>query len=224
MISILVVENEVKLAQFIELELQDAGYQVTVVNNGFSCLTTAKEIKPDLILLDAMLPEVSGLEISRRLRLAGDRVPIVLLTAKEEISDRVAGLDAGADDYILKPFSIEDLLTRIKANLRHTQEPTPDQLQFTDLRLNRTTRKVYRGQRLLELTAKEFDLLEYLLTYPGQVLTREQILAKVWGEDFQGDSNIIEVYIRYLRLKLEAKDEKRLIQTVRGVGYVLKDS
>lgn len=224
MISILVVENEVKLAQFMELELQDAGYQVTVVNNGFSCLTTAKEIKPDLILLDAMLPEVSGLEISRRLRLKGDRVPIIILTAQEEISDRVAGLDAGADDYILKPFSIEDLLSRIRVHLRPTQQPNPDQLQFADLRLNRTTRKIYRGQRLLELTAKEFDLLEYLLTYPRQVLTREQILGKVWGEDFLGDSNIIEVYIRYLRLKLEAEGEKRLIQTVRGVGYVLKDS
>jgi two-component system OmpR family response regulator len=224
MSSILVVENEVKLAQFMELELQNAGYQVTVVDNGFSCLTTATEIKPDLILLDTMLPEVSGLEICRRLRLTGDRVSIILLTAKEEISDRVAGLDAGADDYILKPFSIEDLLARIKPNLRHTQEPTPDWLQLADLRLNPTTRKVYRSQRLVELTAKEFDLLEYLLTYPGQVLTREQILANVWGDEFMGDSNIIEVYIRYLRLKLEAKGEKRLIKTMRGVGYVLKDS
>lgn len=220
---ILVVEDEAKLAQFIKLELSYEGYEVTIASDGLAGLADAREIKPDLILLDWMLPGISGLEICRRLRSTGDKVPIILLTAKDEVSDRVAGLDAGADDYIVKPFSIEELLARIRANLRRTQEQDPDLLQFSDLRLNRSTREVYRDNRSIELTAKEFDLLEYLMAHPRQVLTRDQILERVWGYDFMGDSNIIEVYIRYLRLKLEAKGEKRLIQTVRGVGYVLRD-
>jgi two-component system OmpR family response regulator len=135
----------------------------------------------------------------------------------------VAGLDAGADDYIVKPFSLEELLARVRAHLRRTQEDNPDLLQFADLSLNRITREVYRGNRAIELTAKEFELLEYLMAHPRQVLTRDQILERVWGYDFMGDSNIIEVYVRYLRLKLEAEEEKRLIQTVRGVGYVLRE-
>lgn len=220
---ILVVEDEAKLAQFIKLELSYEGYEVTIASDGLTGLANAREVNPDLILLDWMLPGISGLEICRRLRNTGDKVPIILLTAKDEVSDRVAGLDAGADDYIVKPFSIEELLARIRANLRRTQEQDPDLLQFSDLRLNRSTREVYRDNRSIELTAKEFDLLEYLLTHPRQVLTRDQILERVWGYDFMGDSNIIEVYIRYLRLKLEANGEKRLIQTVRGVGYVLRD-
>ncbi|MGK7876521.1 MAG: response regulator transcription factor [Xenococcaceae cyanobacterium] len=223
MSKILVVEDEAKLAQFIELELKYEGYQVTIATDGLSGLTAARESHPDLILLDWMLPGISGPEICRRLRLTGDKVPIILLTAKDEVSDRVAGLDAGADDYIIKPFSIEELLARIRANLRRTQEEETDLLQFADLRLNRSTREVYRGNRLIELTAKEFDLLEYLISHPRQVLTRDQILERVWGYDFMGDSNIIEVYIRYLRLKLEANQEKRLIQTVRSVGYVLRE-
>ena len=220
---ILVVEDEAKLAQFIEIELKYEGYQVSVANDGLSGLTAAREVQPDLILLDWMLPGISGTEICRRLRETGDKVPIVLLTAKDEISDRVAGLDAGADDYIVKPFSIEELLARLRAHLRRTQEEDPDLLQFEDLQLNRSSRQVYRLSRAIELTAKEFDLLEYLMSHPRQVLTRDQILETVWGYDFMGDSNIIEVYIRYLRLKLEANHEKRLIQTVRGVGYVLRE-
>jgi DNA-binding response OmpR family regulator len=145
------------------------------------------------------------------------------LTARDEVSDRVAGLDAGADDYVVKPFSIEELLARIRAHLRRTQETEEDLLQFEDLSLNRLTHEVYRNKRAIELTAKEFDLLEYLLSNPRQVFTKDQILENVWGYDFMGDSNIIEVYIRYLRLKLEEKGEKRLIQTVRGVGYALRE-
>lgn len=221
--KILVVEDEAKLAQFIELELKYEGYKVTVANDGLSGLAAARETNPDLIILDWMLPGISGLEICRRLRDTGSKVPIVLLTAKDEVSDRVAGLDAGADDYVVKPFSIEELFARVRAHLRRTQEEETDVLQFGDLRMNVSTREIYRGDRLIELTAKEFDLLEYLLSHPRQVLTRDQILERVWGYDFVGDSNIIEVYIRYLRLKLEADKEKRLIQTVRGVGYVLRD-
>ena len=220
---ILVVEDEVKLARFIELELSYEGYQVSVTHDGLSGLTAAREEHPDLIVLDWMLPGLSGLEICRRLRATGNKVPIILLTAKDEINDRVVGLDAGADDYLIKPFSIEELLARIRAHLRRNHEEDPDVLQFEDLSLNRRTHEVHRGKRLIELTAKEFDLLDYLLLHSRQVVTRDRILEQVWGYDFMGDSNIIEVYIRYLRLKLETNNEKRLIQTVRGVGYVLRN-
>jgi DNA-binding response OmpR family regulator len=220
---ILLVEDEVKLARFIELELSSEGYQVSVANEGMNGLMLARESAPDLVILDWMLPGLSGIEICRRLRSTGISVPVILLTAKDEVSDRVTGLDAGADDYVVKPFSIEELLARIRAHLRRTQETNEDLLQFTDLTLNRRTREVFRGKRAIDLTAKEFDLLEYLLTHPRQVFTREQILEQVWGYDFMGDSNIIEVYIRYLRLKLEENQEKRLIHTVRGVGYALRE-
>ena len=220
---ILVVEDEAKLAQFVKIELEFEDYEVTVAVDGFSGLSTARDIKPDLILLDWMLPGISGPEICRRLRQTGDRVPIILLTAKDEVSDRVTGLDAGADDYVIKPFSIEELLARVRASLRRDSQENVELLQFSDLTLNRSTREVFRGKRLIELTAKEFDLLEYLIAHPRQVLTRDQILERVWGYDFMGDSNIIEVYVRYLRLKLEEQKETRLIQTVRGVGYVLKE-
>jgi DNA-binding response OmpR family regulator len=220
---ILLVEDEVKLARFVELELSCEGYRISVAHDGLTGLTMAREISPDLLVVDWMLPGLTGLEICRRLRATGIDVPVILLTAKDEISDRVAGLDAGADDYVVKPFSIEELLARIRAHLRRTQESDRDILEFEDLTLNRRTRIVRRGEKEIELTAKEFDLLEYLMSNPHQVLTRDQILEKVWGYDFMGDSNIIEVYIRYLRLKLEAEQEKRLLHTVRSVGYVLRN-
>ena len=221
---ILLVEDEVKLAQFVKLELEYEGYQVTVANDGLGGLAAARELSPQLVLLDWMLPGLTGIEICRRLRQTQDNVPIIMLTAKDEISDRVKGLDAGADDYLVKPFSIEELLARVRAGLRRNQEQQAAiVLQFSDLTLNRSTREVFRSDRLIELTAKEFDLLEYLLAHPRQVLTRDQILERVWGYDFMGDSNIIEVYVRYLRLKLESEQDARLIQTVRGVGYVLKE-
>lgn len=222
--NILLVEDEVKLARFVELELSCEGYQVNVAHDGLTGLATAREVNPDLVILDWLLPGISGLEVCRRLRSTGNTVPIILLTAKDEITDRVAGLDAGADDYVVKPFSVEELLARIRAHLRRNQADEADVLRFEDLSLNRKTREVYRGTRLIELTAKEFDLLEHLMTYPRQVVTRDRILEQVWGYDFMGDSNIIEVYIRYLRLKLEEQNEKRLIQTVRSVGYVLRES
>jgi DNA-binding response OmpR family regulator len=220
---ILLVEDEIKLARFIELELQSEGYRVTVAHDGMSGLSLVRESEPDLAILDWMMPGLTGLELCRRLRSTGIKIPVILLTAKDEVGDRVTGLDAGADDYLVKPFSIEELLARIRAHLRRTQETDTDLLQFEDLSLNRRTREVHRGQRSIDLTAKEFDLLQYLMSHPRQVFTREQILENIWGYDFLGDSNIIEVYVRYLRLKLEHDSEKRLIHTARGVGYSLRE-
>lgn len=222
MASILLVEDEVKLAQFVKLELSAEGYEVEVVHDGLGGLSAAREQNPDLLIVDSMLPDMSGLEICRNLRVTGAEVPIILLTPKDEIGDRVAGLDAGADDYVLKPFSGEELLTRVRAHLQHNPSHDPDILQFEDLKLNRRTREVNRSGKKIELTTKEFDLLEYFLANPRQIITRDRILEAVWGYDFMGDSNIIEVYIRYLRIKLEANNAKRLIQTVRGAGYVLR--
>ena len=222
--NIILVEDEIKLAQFLEMELSSEGYTVQVANDGMSGLILARESTPDLAILDWMLPGLSGLELCRRLRATGNKIPIILLTAKDEVSSRVEGLDAGADDYVVKPFSIEELLARIRAHLRHrTEENNRHILKFEDLSLNNQTRQVFRGQRAIELTVKEFDLLEYLMSNPRQVFTRDQILEKVWGYDFIGDSNVIEVYIRYVRIKLEENNEKRLIHTVRGVGYVLRN-
>jgi DNA-binding response OmpR family regulator len=220
---ILLVEDDLKLAGFIGEELTLEGYQVTVAHNGLDGLMIAREIQPDLLILDWMLPGISGLDLCLRLRSTGIQVPIIMLTAKDEIPDRVAGLNAGADDYVTKPFSIEELLARVKARLRRIQSEDPDRFEFEDLTLNRLTREVYRNTQLIELTAKEFDLLEYLIRHPRQVMTRDQILEKVWGYDFMGESNIIEVYIRALRLKLEVNNPKRLLHTVRGVGYVLRE-
>lgn len=223
MSKILVIEDEQKLAKFLELELQYEGYEVTLVLDGNQGLEVAQKNNPDLILLDWMLPQMSGFDVCRQLRSLGYLSPIILLTAQDDVSDRIASLDAGADDYLVKPFSIESLLSRLKIHLGHNSEQDPDELHFLDLTLNRRTREVKRGDRNIDLTATEYDLMEYLISHPRQVLTREQILEKVWGYDFSGDSNIIEVYVRYLRLKLESNKEKRIIQTIRGVGYVLKD-
>ncbi|TAF07433.1 MAG: DNA-binding response regulator [Oscillatoriales cyanobacterium] len=203
---ILLVEDDPKLAKFIESELTLEGYHVTVAPNGLDGLTLARTAEPDLLILDWMLPGISGLDICLRLRSTGVQVPIIILTAKDEVPDRVTGLNAGADDYVTKPFSMEELLARVKARLRRTQPNDPDSLEFEDLILNCLTREVYRGNQLIELTAKEFDLLEFLLRNPRQVITRDRILEKVWGYDFMGESNIIEVYIRALRIKLEANN------------------
>lgn len=220
---ILIVEDDVNLARSIQLELACKGYQVTVNHDGLTGLTTIRETSPDLVILDWSMPGLSGLEVCRRLRTTGSKVPIIMLTAKGEALQRVAGLDAGADDYIVKPFSIEELLARIRAQVRRIQGTNTDVIRFEDLSLNKLTREVLRGERSIELTPKEFDLLEFILSHPRQVLTRERILEQVWGYDFMGDTNIIEAYIRYLRLKLEQSGEKRLVQTVRGVGYTLRE-
>ncbi len=220
---ILVIEDDRKLSEFIAAELTLEGYQVTVANSGFEGLTIARETPPDLIILDWMLPEISGLDVCMRLRNTGCEIPIIMLTAKDEIPDRVTGLNAGADDYLTKPFSIAELLARINARLRRMYPPVSDKLQFEDLTLNRLSHEVYRADQKVELTAKEFDLLEFMLRHPQQVLTREQILEAVWGYEFVGESNIIEVYIRALRIKLEVSNSQRLLHTVRGVGYVLRE-
>ncbi|MEG3850693.1 response regulator transcription factor [Microcoleus sp. herbarium19] len=220
---ILLVEDDPKLAGFIEAELSLEGYHVTVASNGIDGLTVARDAQPDLLILDWMLPGISGLDLCLRLRKTGIQVPIIMLTARDEVPDRVAGLNAGADDYVTKPFSIEELLARVKARLRRAHPEDPDTLEFEDLTLNRLTREVYRGKKLIELTAKEFDLLEFMMRHPRQVITRDRILEQVWDYDFMGESNIIEVYIRALRIKLEASNPKRLLHTVRGVGYVLRE-
>ena len=220
---ILLVEDDPKLAEFIATELHLEGYQVTIASNGMDGLKIARDSSPDLLILDWMLPVISGLDLCLRLRKTGMEAPIIILTAKDEIPDRVTGLNAGADDYVTKPFSMEELLARVKARLRRTHVQDLNIFTFEDLTLNCLAREVYRDSQLIELTAKEFDLLEFILRHPRQVLTREQILETVWGYDFMGDSNIIEVYIRALRVKLESANPKRLIQTVRGVGYVLRD-
>ncbi|MDJ0675793.1 MAG: response regulator transcription factor [Calothrix sp. MO_167.B42] len=220
---ILLVEDETKLARFVEIELMSEGYQVSVAHDGITGLTLLRESTPNLAILDWMLPELTGVELCRRLRATGSKIPIILLTAKDEVESRVAGLDAGADDYLIKPFSMEELLARIRARLRHTPETKANLLQFEDLSVNCDNREVFRGKRAIELTAKEFDLLQYLMSNPRQVFTRDQIFQRVWGDDFVGDYNVIEVYIRYLRVKLEKNHEKRLIHTIRGIGYVLRE-
>jgi DNA-binding response OmpR family regulator len=222
--KILLVEDEPKISRFIQLELESEGYDITLSQDGQAGLMVARETPVDLIIVDWMLPGLTGVELCRRLRATGNRTPVIMLTGRDDITDRITGLDAGADDYVIKPFSIEELLARIRARLRQTQQQESDWLEFEDLRVNQRTREVYRQNRLIDLTVKEFDLLTYLLSRPRQVFTREQILNQVWGYDFIGDSNIIEVYIRYLRLKLESANRPRLIQTIRGVGYSLRQS
>ncbi len=222
--QILVVEDEARIASLISRTLRLEGYQVEVAANGETALDKALSNPPDLIVLDVMLPDIDGLEVCRQLRMAGCDEPVLMLTAKDAISDRVAGLDAGADDYLVKPFAFDELLARIRALLRRASPPEADApLEFADLVLDPTTRQARRGEREIELTAKEYDVLELFMRHPRQVLTRDIIYDRIWGYDFGGESNIIEVYVRYLRAKLEAGGEARLIHTLRGVGYVLRD-
>lgn len=219
---ILVIEDEDKIGQFLQRGLAYEGYRVDVAADGQTGLNLARDNPPDLVVLDWMLPGMDGLEVCRRLR-AGGAVPILILTAKDSVADRVQGLDAGADDYLVKPFAFDELLARIRALLRRAQPQQIEVLRFADLSLDTGTRQAFRGQRAIELTAKEYELLELFMRNPRQVLTREVIFDRVWGYDFGGESNIIEVYVRYLRQKTEAGGEPRLIHTVRGVGYVLRE-
>lgn len=221
---ILVVEDEARIASFISRSLRHEGYQVEVAPDGETALEKAFSDPPDLIILDVMLPDINGLEVCKQLRLSGSDEPVLMLTAKDAIPDRVAGLDAGADDYLVKPFAFDELMARIRALLRRTAPPDADDLlQFADLQLDPATRQARRGEREIELTAKEYDVLELFMRHPRQVLTRDIIYDRIWGYDFGGESNIIEVYVRYLRAKLETEGESRLIHTLRGVGYVLRE-
>ena len=220
---ILIIEDEDKILQFLQRGLTYEGYRVVTASDGTSGLALARAEVPELVILDWMLPGLDGLEVCRRLRAAGP-TPILMLTARESVSDRVVGLDAGADDYLVKPFEFDELVARVRALLRRARPEAADLLAFGDLRLDTGTHQAYRGDRPIELTAKEYELLDLFLRHPRQVLTREVIFDRVWGYDFGGESNIIEVYVRYLRQKTEAGGEPRLLHTVRGVGYVLRES
>ena len=222
--SILVVDDEPSVRQALQRALTFEGYSVRTADDGRAALDDLLTTPADAILLDVTMPGVDGLEVCRRLRAAGDRTPILMLTARHATADRVAGLDAGADDYLVKPFALEELLARIRALLRRfIPDAGQDEiLRVGDLSLQPSTRIVKRGERLIELTRTEFSLLELLLRNAGQVMTRELIFDRVWGYDFGANSNSLEVYIGYLRRKTEADGEPRLIHTVRGVGYVLR--
>jgi two-component system response regulator MprA len=231
--KILVIDDQENIIEFIKLGLKYEGFLVESAADGLQGLDAAQRIDPDLIILDVMLPGIDGLEVCRRLRAnpITQDTPILMLTAKDDVRDRIAGLDTGADDYLTKPFSFEELVARIRAILRRQSRNRNEEmeaahgqtLQFGDLQLNTSTREVLRGQRQIELTATEYNLLHLFMSHPRQVLDRQTILNRVWGYDFLGETNIIEVYVRYLREKIEdSPSSPRLIQTVRGVGYVLK--
>ncbi|RDV84034.1 response regulator transcription factor [Ammonifex thiophilus] len=221
---ILVVEDDRSLARFLELELGHEGYAVETVGDGYRALVRATEEDWDLILLDIMLPGMDGFSVCRRIR-ERSSVPIIMLTARDAVNDRVQGLDAGADDYLCKPFATEELLARIRARLRRQKEdgPESDKVVVGDLEICPKTRTVTRGGQKIHLTKREFDLLHYLAVNAGVVLDRETILNRVWGFDYFGNTNVVDVYIRYLRAKIDDPFPKKLIHTVRGVGYVLRE-
>lgn len=222
-LCVLVVETDETLANQVSLDLQESGYEAVVVPDVYSGVQYSQEIQPALIVVDRMLAGESGLELCTHLRKAGVRVPVLVLMARDTVDDRIACLEAGADDYFLKPYRSEEFLQRVRLYLQPETGVT-EQLRFGDLVLDLATRRAIRHGRALDLTMKEFELLKYLMEHPREVLTREQILENVWGYEFMGESNVIEVYIRYLRLKIEDESHKRLIQTVRGVGYVLREA
>ncbi len=219
---ILIIEDDEEILRLLKRVLNYEGYIVDTALTGKAGLTLAGEQRPDLVILDLMLPKMDGLEVSRRLQKLGNQ-PIMMLTAKDTVADRVKGLDAGADDYLVKPFEVDELLARVRALLRRTAAERVKILEFEDLILDSSSRKARRGDREIELTAKEYDLLDLFMRHPRQVMTREVIFDRVWDYDFGGESNVLDVYIRYLRQKLEENNESRLIYTVRGVGYVLRE-
>jgi two-component system response regulator MprA len=219
---VLVVDDDSHIAASLRRALIYEGYAVDVAPDGAMALNRARERMPDLVVLDVMLPGMSGVEVCQRLRAAGD-VPILMLTAKDGTADRVVGLDSGADDYLVKPFAYEELMARIRALLRRQAPRARKVLRYADLSMDLGTREVRRGELAVALTPKEFDLLQQLLRNPRQVLTRDRILDAVWGYDFGATSNSVDVYVGYLRQKLEADGRPRLIQTVRGVGYALRE-
>lgn len=220
---VLVIESDQSLAAQVSVDLKESGYEPVIATDGTSGIYQVRDRQPALIVIDRMLSGESGLGLCTNLRKAGTTVPVLVLMARDTVDDRVACLEAGADDYFLKPYRTEDFLRLVRLYL-HPDSNGTEQLRFGDLALDLATRRALRHGRAIDLTMKEFDLLKYLMEHPREVLTREQILENVWGYDFLGESNVIEVYVRYLRLKLEDEGQKRLIQTVRGVGYVLRES
>ncbi|HCI78415.1 MAG TPA: DNA-binding response regulator [Ktedonobacter sp.] len=223
---ILIVDDESRVLNALRRTLAYEGYTVSIAENGESALNIARTKIPDLVILDLMLPGIDGLEVCRRLRAAGDSVAILMLTARDGIADRVKGLDMGADDYLVKPFALEELLARIKALLRRrtTPEISREVLLFEDLELDTATRQAKRGSHSIELSTTEYELLAIFMRNPRVVLTRGLLMDRIWGRDFQGGPNVLEVYIGHLRTKLEQYGDIRLIQTVRGAGYVLRPS
>ncbi len=220
---ILIIEDEAEIAGYLRRGLTLEGFTIDIAADGQAGLDLARENPPDLVVLDLMLPGIDGLEVARRLRAASE-VPIIILTARDAVPDRVAGLESGADDYLVKPFAFEELLARVRVQLRRQQSAQqPGLLRYANLTMDTSAREVRMGERRVELTTREYELLELFMRHPQQVLTREVIYDRVWGYDFGGESNIIEVYVRYLRQKLEASNESRLIHTVRGVGYILRE-
>ena len=220
--TILVVDDDPNILKVIQRGLGFEGFRVQLAGSGEEALAVARDSDPDLIVLDLMLPGLDGLEVCRRLR-RGLNTPILMLTARDQVRDKVAGLEAGADDYLAKPFEFDELLARVRALLRRAVPEGPEVLRFADLNLDTATREVLRDERLLQLTAREYELLEFFLRHPRQVLTRDLIFQRVWGYDFLGESNVIDVHVRALREKLEAGGEPRLIQTLRGAGYALRE-
>lgn len=231
---LLVVEDEPSISGFVRRGLMFEGFDVEIATNGREALDAIRDRLPDLVILDLMLPEIDGIEVARRVRAVEEadqleRLPILMLTARDSVADRVSGLDVGADDYLIKPFDFDELLARVRALLRRTQPPATtgtvsETLAFGDVTLNIGSRTVTRGDVPIDLTAREFELLALFLRHPNQVLTRTTLMQRVWGEDFFGESNVLEVVIGNLRRSLELDDQSRLIQTVRGIGYVLRPS
>lgn len=224
MVTILVVDDNETLLRMLQRTLAYEGFQVLSAADGRAALRTIESHKPDLVILDWLMPEMDGITVVRRLRGLADNIPILMLTARDAVEHRVEGLNSGADDYLVKPFAPDELLARVNALLRRTDHASPQQaLNYADLSLDPKSRETRRGERRFELTPTEFDLLHFLLRHPRQVLTRQQILEAVWGYDFAGEDNVLEVYIGYLRKKSEASGEPRLIQTARGIGYMLRE-
>lgn len=223
MANILVVDDDRKIIDMLRRTLAYEGYHVTTAADGDEALAQAQAQRPDLVVLDWLMPGLDGIEVARRLRAADDTL-ILMLTARDAVEDRVTGLDSGADDYLVKPFMPTELLARIRALLRRSEAASKDRpLSYSDLSLDPATRETRRGDRLFSLTPTEFDLLQHFLLHPRQVLPRERILQEIWGYDFDGNDNVLDVYIGYLRAKMEAAGEPRLIQTMRGIGYVLRE-
>lgn len=223
MATVLIADDDRKIIDMLRRTLAYEGYHVVTASDGLEALSQAQSQRPDVVILDWLMPGLDGIEVARRIRQA-DPTPILMLTARDAIDDRVQGLDSGADDYLVKPFASAELLARVRALLRRTEGSSSERpLSYADLSLDPVTRETRRGDRNFNLSPKEFDLLAYLLRHPRQVLPRDRILQDVWGYDFGGDGNVLEVYIGYLRTKTEAGGEPRLIQTVRGVGYVLRE-